>query len=55
MGTGKNWAKGYYTEGTDLRKQAEACDRLQGFTLTHSLGGGAGSGLGSLFMSTGIL
>jgi len=27
-----------------VRKEAESCDCLQGFQLTHSLGGGTGSG-----------
>jgi hypothetical protein len=51
-GAGNNWAKGHYTEGAELvdsvldvvRKEAESCDCLQGFQLTHSLGGGTGSG-----------
>ncbi|KAI8906755.1 tubulin/FtsZ family protein [Gorgonomyces haynaldii] len=55
-GAGNNWAKGYYTEGAEmidnvtdvLRREAEHCDSLQGFQMTHSLGGGTGSGLGSL-------
>lgn len=34
-----------------VRKEAEICDRLQGFQFTHSLGGGTGSGLGSLVTS----
>ena len=34
-----------------VRRQAEACDALQGFQLIHSLGGGTGSGLGSLLLS----
>ncbi|KAJ3046292.1 Tubulin beta-4 chain [Rhizophlyctis rosea] len=58
-GAGNNWAKGYYTEGAELvdpvldvvRKEAESCDALQGFQIVHSLGGGTGSGLGSLIMS----
>eukprot|EP00915_Cephaloidophora_sp_WS-2016_P010540 GHVH01015439.1.p1 GENE.GHVH01015439.1~~GHVH01015439.1.p1 ORF type:complete len:443 (-),score=78.51 GHVH01015439.1:83-1411(-) len=58
-GAGNNWAKGHYTEGAELveavmdvvRKEAEGCDRLQGFQLTHSLGGGTGSGLGTLLIS----
>ena len=33
-----------------VRKEAEACDCLQGFQLTHSLGGGTGSGLGNLLI-----
>ncbi|KAF5359340.1 hypothetical protein D9756_003015 [Leucocoprinus leucothites] len=59
VGAGNNWAKGYYTEGAELvdsildvvRKQVEPCDSLQGFQLLHSLGGGTGSGLGSLLLS----
>ena len=34
-----------------IRKEAEASECLQGFQLTHSLGGGTGSGLGSLLLS----
>ncbi|GAA5892007.1 hypothetical protein JCM8208_002967 [Rhodotorula glutinis] len=56
---GNNWAKGHYTEGAELvdsvmdvvRKEAEGCDSLQGFQLTHSLGGGTGSGMGTLLIS----
>jgi len=56
---GNNWAKGHYTEGAELvdavldvvRKEAEGCDCLQGFQLTHSLGGGTGSGMGTLLLS----
>lgn len=58
-GAGNNWAKGHYTEGAELvdsvldvmRKEAEGCDCLQGFQLTHSLGGGTGSGMGTLIIS----
>lgn len=58
-GAGNNWAKGHYTEGAEVadtifdvvRKEAEACDRLQGFQMTHSIGGGTGSGLGALVIS----
>ncbi|KAJ3373961.1 Tubulin beta-4A chain [Kappamyces sp. JEL0680] len=58
-GAGNNWAKGYYTEGAELieqvmdvvRHESERCDSLQGFQLTHSLGGGTGSGMGSLILS----
>ena len=53
------WAGVVYTEGAELidsiqeclQKQAEACDALQGFQITHSLGGGTGAGLGSLLLS----
>jgi len=58
-GAGNNWAKGHYTEGAELvdsvldvvRKEVETCDCLQGFQLTHSLGGGTGSGMGTLLVS----
>ena len=30
-----------------IRKEAENCDAMQGFQVTHSLGGGTGSGLGT--------
>ena len=55
-GAGNNWAKGHYKEGAELidsvldvvRKEA---DCLQGFQVTHSLGGGTGSGMGTLLVS----
>jgi len=58
-GAGNNWAKGHYTEGAELiddvldvvRKEADGVDCLQGFQLTHSLGGGTGSGMGTLLIS----
>lgn len=58
-GAGNNWAKGHYTEGAELiesvldvvRKEAEGCDLLQGFQVCHSLGGGTGSGMGTLLIS----
>jgi len=58
-GAGNNWAKGHYTEGAELvesvidvvRKESEGCDCLQGFQIAHSLGGGTGSGLGTLLIS----
>jgi tubulin beta len=58
-GAGNNWAKGHYTEGAELidqvmdaaRKEAEDCDCLQGFQVTHSIGGGTGSGMGTLLIS----
>ncbi|XP_041768412.1 tubulin beta chain-like isoform X2 [Anopheles merus] len=58
-GAGNNWAKGHYTEGAELvdnvldviRKETESCDCLQGFQLAHSLGGGTGSGMGTLLIS----
>ena len=33
------------------RREAEDCDQLQGFQLCHSLGGGTGSGLGTLMLA----
>ncbi|KAH7012871.1 beta-tubulin [Ilyonectria destructans] len=56
---GINWAKGRYTEGDEfvdevldvVRREAEGCDSLQGFQITHSLGGGTGSGMGTLLIS----
>lgn len=58
-GAGNNWAKGHYTEGAEIvesvidviRRETENCDCLQGFQFTHSLGGGTGSGLGTLLIS----
>ena len=43
---GNNWAKGHYTEGAELvdqvldvcRREAEACNCLQGFQIAQSLG-----------------
>ena len=34
-----------------VRKEAESCDCLQGFQLTHSMGGGTGAGMGTLLIS----
>lgn len=34
-----------------VRKEAEGCDSLQGFQVVHSLGGGTGSGMGSLLIT----
>jgi tubulin beta len=58
-GAGNNWAKGHYTEGAELidqvmdvtRKEAEDCDAIQGFQMCHSIGGGTGSGMGTLLLS----
>ena len=58
-GAGNNWAKGHYTEGAELvdevldviRREVESCDCMQGFQLTHSLGGGTGSGMGTLLLA----
>jgi tubulin beta len=57
-GAGNNWAKGHYTDGAELadeatdiiRRETESCDCPQGFQITHSLGGGTGSGLGTLLL-----
>ncbi|XP_014769976.1 tubulin beta chain [Octopus bimaculoides] len=58
-GAGNNWAKGHYTEGAELvdtvldviRKECEGCECVQGFQMTHSLGGGTGAGMGTLLIS----
>ncbi|XP_078507959.1 tubulin beta-1 chain [Lissotriton helveticus] len=58
-GAGNNWAKGHYTEGAELvesvldviRNECESCDCLQGFQFVQSLGGGTGSGMGTLLMN----
>jgi tubulin beta len=58
-GTGNVWAKGFYTQGAQIiesvldtvRREAENCDSLQGFQICHSLGGGTGSGTGTLLIS----
>jgi len=57
-GAGNNWAKGHYTEGAELveevmdtiRVAVEDCEAPQGFQLCHSLGGGTGSGMGTLLL-----
>merc|ERR1711992_45445 len=51
-------AKGHYTEGAELvdsvldrvRMEIEQCDSPQGFQIFHSLGGGTGSGMGTLLL-----
>merc|ERR1711993_43917 len=53
-----NFARGHYTTGKEimdsvndrLKKCVEDCDNLQGFIMTHSVGGGTGSGLGMLIL-----
>jgi len=53
-----NFARGHYTTGKEimdsvsdrLKKSVEDCDNLQGFIMTHSVGGGTGSGLGMLIL-----
>jgi len=57
-GAGNNWAKGHYTEGAELvenvldkvRQEIEQADAPQGFQIMHSLGGGTGSGMGTLLL-----
>merc|ERR1711981_844600 len=57
-GAGNNWAKGHYTWGAELvesvldriRQEIEQCDAPQGFQIFHSLGGGTGSGMGTLLL-----
>ncbi|XP_076249372.1 tubulin epsilon chain [Calliopsis andreniformis] len=54
-GSANNWAVGYYAHGTEyrekledsIRRTVEKCCRLHGFLITHSVGGGTGSGLGT--------
>jgi tubulin alpha len=53
-----NYARGHYTVGKELvdvtldkiRKLADGCTGLQGFLVFHSVGGGTGSGFGSLLL-----
>ena len=53
-----NYARGHYTIGKEyvdvvmdrLRKVADACDSIQGFFIFNSVGGGTGSGFGSLLL-----
>jgi hypothetical protein len=63
-GRGNNWAMGFHGTGTAapgapsiadaaleaLRWQWERCDSCNGLVMCHSLGGGTGSGLGSLLL-----
>uniref|UniRef100_H2Y4E9 Tubulin beta chain n=1 Tax=Ciona savignyi TaxID=51511 RepID=H2Y4E9_CIOSA len=57
-GSSHNWAKGHYTLGAEIvddvldviRKEVESCDSFHGFHFFHSLGGGTGSGMGTLLM-----
>ncbi|KAJ5069193.1 tubulin beta chain-related [Anaeramoeba ignava] len=58
-GAGNNFAKGYCTEGPEIlensmeviRKEVEKCESFQGFQIFHSVGGGTGSGFGSLLLN----
>ena len=53
-----NFARGHYTIGKEIvdlcldriRKLADQCTGLQGFLVFNSVGGGTGSGLGSLLL-----
>eukprot|EP00954_Amorphochlora_amoebiformis_P029032 1392569-Amorphochlora_amoeboformis.AAC.1 len=53
-----NYARGHYTIGKEIvdlaldrvRRLADACTGLQGFLVFNSVGGGTGSGLGSLLL-----
>ena len=53
-----NYARGHYTKGKEiidqvletLRMMSENCSSLQGFMITHSFGGGTGSGFTSLLL-----
>ena len=59
-GAGNNWANGFYEYGKQysptiiekVRKVLEDCDSPQCFMITHSIGGGTGSGLGSFILKT---
>ncbi|MCL7045954.1 hypothetical protein MKW94_008644 [Papaver nudicaule] len=48
-GAGNNWLIDSVLDV--VRKEAENCDCLQGFQVCHSLGGGTGSGMGTLLIS----
>lgn len=58
-GCHNNWAKGFYTEGAELidvclnrvRRETERCNSLEGYQIFQSLGGGNGSGMGTLLVS----
>ncbi|KAA8495544.1 Tubulin alpha-2 chain [Porphyridium purpureum] len=53
-----NYARGHYTVGKEIvdktldriRRVVDNCDGLQGFLIFNSVGGGTGSGLGSLLL-----
>ena len=57
--TGSNWGKGFYGEGLEIvsqgletiRRMLEGCEAPQAIQLLFSLGGGTGSGAGSLLLS----
>merc|ERR1719171_283310 len=53
-----NFARGHYTVGKELmdtvndriRKMVDNSDNVQGFIVSHAVGGGTGSGLGMLIL-----
>merc|ERR1712117_649226 len=53
-----NFARGHYTVGKEkmdqinerVQSMVEDCDNLQGFIMSHAVGGGTGSGLGMLIL-----
>ena len=57
-GANNNFAKAHYRLGPEmmdeikdrLRKIVDHCDNVQGFIINHSVGGGTGSGLGTLLL-----
>ncbi len=58
-GAGNNWANGFQHGEAHkervcdmLDREAEGCDVLSGFMLTHSIAGGTGSGMGSSLLET---
>jgi len=58
-GAGNNWAQGFYDYGNNYKDKIlnkvnnalEQCDSPQCFLITHSIGGGTGSGLGSYIVN----
>mmetsp|Transcript_16055 Transcript_16055/g.51358 ORF Transcript_16055/g.51358 Transcript_16055/m.51358 type:complete len:297 (+) Transcript_16055:154-1044(+) len=57
-GAANNWSHGFCIHGPAMaeevldrvRREAEGCDRLEGFLALHSVAGGTGSGLGSFVL-----
>ena len=57
-GAANNWARGYQVEGERIidqvmnviDAQVDKTESLQGFLVSHSIGGGSGSGVGSLIV-----
>ena len=57
-GSGNNFTHGHYIYGPKyrdsyeegIRKNLEHCDAIQNFMITHSLGGGTGSGVGTYML-----